>query len=105
MLNIHADGQHTYFDQFRAFESWADGAVVVAEASRSGEELATLGITPGMHAAFAPLADLPALCRELLADAPRRQAMTQAAQQLLRTSFAPSQWRGEMLDLIAMATG
>ena len=99
-LSIHADAHHTYFDQFRAFEAWAAGCAVVAEHS---DDIPALGMEPGVHLATAPLEDMPALCRELLADEPRRRAMVEASQDLLRREFSPMRWRGEMLELIERA--
>lgn len=40
------------------------------------------------------------LCAELLADVPRREAMVQASQQLLRERFSPAAWQGRMLSMI-----
>ncbi|MES2972934.1 MAG: glycosyltransferase [Pseudomonadota bacterium] len=101
-LSIHADPHHTYFDQFRAFEAWAAGCAVVAEHS---DDITALGIQPGLHLATAPLEQLPALCRNLLADEPRRRAMVEAGQDLLRREFSPERWRAEMLGLIERAAG
>ncbi len=100
MLSVHADAHHTYFDQFRAFEAWAAGCAVVAEHSA---DLGALGIEPGVHLVTGELAQLPALCRELISDEPRRLAMVEAAQDLLRREFSPARWRGEMLALIERA--
>lgn len=102
VLNIHADDRHTYFDQFRAFETWAAGSVVVAEHS---QDLPSMGVIPGVHLATAPLEELPALCLALLADAPRRQAMTRSAQALLRQAFTPQPHRAGMLALVARTAG
>jgi len=100
MLSVHADGHHTYFDQFRAFEAWAAGCAVVAEES---DDIATMGIQPGVHLLTTPLEQMPATCRELLDDEPRRQAMVDAAQDLLRREFSPARWRSEMLGLMERA--
>jgi hypothetical protein len=96
-LNIHADTGHTYFDQFRAFEAWALGTPVVSEAF---EDWDAFGIEPGVHMAIAELADLPLACADLLADAPRREAMARASQALLRERFSPAAWRSRMLAML-----
>lgn len=93
-LAIHADPQHTYFDQFRSLEAWAAGTPVVSE-NTSGLE--AYGITPGEHLATGALANLPALCQSLLADAPRRHALTLAGQALLRQQFSVQRWQAHML--------
>jgi len=100
VLNVHADDSHTYFDQFRAVETWAAGSVVVAEHS---DDLAQHGVLEGVHIASAPLAQLPALCRELLGDAARREAMTAAGQALLHQAFTPQVWQTGMLGVVAQA--
>lgn len=97
MLSVHADAHHTYFDQFRAFEAWAAGCAVVAEHS---SDLSAMGVEPGVHLVTGELAQMPALCHELLGDEPRRLAMVEAAQDLLRREFSPARWRGEMLGLM-----
>ncbi|MES1977207.1 MAG: glycosyltransferase [Pseudomonadota bacterium] len=97
-LTIHADPQHTYFDQFRTLEAWAAGTVVVSQTS---DGLAPHGITPGEHLATGALAELPSLCQSLLNDADRRQAMAVAAQALLRKQFSVQRWQAHMLAAIA----
>jgi len=96
-LSIHADDEHTYFDQFRAFETWAAGTVVVSDPFEGWE---SFGIEPGVHLAMAAPRDMPQLCAELLADVPRREAMVRASQQLLRERFSPAAWRDRMLAMI-----
>lgn len=96
-LNIHADTRHTYFDQFRTFETWAAGTPVLSDIC---DGLAEFGIEAGVHLAMAEPKDMPAMCAELLADAPRREAMAQAAQALLRERFTPAAWRGKMLAMV-----
>jgi hypothetical protein len=96
-LSIHADAEHTYFDQFRAFETWAAGTVVVSDHFEGWE---SFGIEPGVHLAMAELADMPLVCAELLADVPRREAMVRATQTLLRERFSPAAWQGRMLSMI-----
>lgn len=96
-LSIHADAEHTYFDQFRAFETWASGTTVVSDHFEGWE---AFGIEPGVHMAMADLKDMPLVCAELLADVPRREAMVQASQQLLRERFSPAAWQGRMLSMI-----
>lgn len=84
-LSIHADAEHTYFDQFRAFETWALGTAVVCDHFDGWEHF---GIEPGVHLAMAEPKDMPLVCAELLADVPRREAMVRASQQLLRERFS-----------------
>ena len=96
-LSIHADAEHTYFDQFRAFETWASGTAVVSDPFEGWE---SFGIEPGVHMAMAAPKDMPSVCAELLADVPRRKAMVQASQQLLRERFSPAAWQGRMLSMI-----
>lgn len=96
-LNIHADPEHTYFDQFRTFESWAAGTAVVSDIFEGGEDF---GIEPGVHLVMADLKDMPLACADLLADVPRRQAMVQASQQLLRERFSPAAWQSRMLAML-----
>ncbi len=96
-LSIHADAEHTYFDQFRAFETWASGTAVVSDPFEGWE---SFGIEPGVHMAMAAPKDMPSVCAELLADVPRREAMVQASQQLLRERFSPAAWQGRMLSMI-----
>ncbi len=97
-LSIHADPQHTYFDQFRTLEAWAAGTVIVSETSNG---LAPHGITSGEHLATGALADLPSLCLSLLNDPDRRQAMAVAAQALLKQQFSVQRWQAHMLATIA----
>ncbi|SFU27690.1 hypothetical protein SAMN05216350_10115 [Polaromonas sp. YR568] len=96
-LSIHADAEHTYFDQFRAFETWASGTAVVSD---HFEGWADFGIEPGVHLAMAAPQDMPSVCAELLADVLRREAMVQASQQLLRERFSPAVWQGRMLAML-----
>ncbi|MES2510573.1 MAG: glycosyltransferase [Pseudomonadota bacterium] len=96
-LTIHADPNHTYFDQFRTLEAWAAGTVVVSETTHG---LAPHGIKPGEHMAMGGLTDLPALCQSLSADQARRHAMTTAAQALLRQQFSVQRWRQHMVDSV-----
>ena len=49
---------------------------------------------------MAELKDLPLVCADLLADVPRRQAMVQASQQLLRERFSPAAWKSRMLAML-----
>ena len=96
-LTIHADTQHTYFDQFRTLEVWAAGTVMV---SQTTDGLAAHSIKAGEHLAMADLSHLPALCQSLLNDAAKQQAMTAAAQTLLRQQFSVQRWRKHMLDTV-----
>jgi hypothetical protein len=96
-LSVHADAEHTYFDQFRAFETWAAGTVVVSDPFDGWE---SFGIEPGVHLAMAAPQDMPQLCAELLADVPQREAMVRASQRLLREKFSPAVWQGRMLSMI-----
>jgi hypothetical protein len=96
-LNVHADPELTYFDQFRTFETWAAGTPVVSDSFEGWEDF---GIEPGVHLVMAELKDLPQACAELLADAPRREAMVRASQQLLRERFSPAAWQGRMRTMI-----
>lgn len=96
-LNVHADKELHYFDQFRSFETWAAGTAVVSDRFEGWEDF---GIAPGVHLVMAELRDLPKACAELLADVPRREAMVRASQQLLRERFSPDAWRSRMLAMI-----
>lgn len=96
-LSVHADHELHYFDQFRAFETWAAGTAVVSDSFEGWEDF---GMEPGVHLVTAELRDLPQACAELLADAPRREAMVRASQQLLRERFSPAVWRGRMLAMV-----
>ena len=96
-LNVHADSELRYFDQFRTFEAWAAGTAVVSDSFEGWEDF---GIVPGVHMMMAELEDLPQACAELLADAPRREAMVRASQTLLRERFSPAAWQGRMLEMI-----
>ena len=96
-LNIHADANHTYFDQYRTLEAWAAGTAVVTETTGGLEEW---GVVPKTHVLMADIQDLPAVCGELLADTPRRERITQVAQELLRSQFSPQRWRREMLSVL-----
>lgn len=96
-LNVHADPELRYFDQFRTFEAWAAGTAVVSDSFEGWEDF---GIVPGVHMVMADLQDLPRACAELLADVPRREAMVTASQTLLRERFSPAPWRSRMLAMI-----
>lgn len=96
-LNVHADNELHYFDQFRTFETWAAGTAVVSDSFEGWEDF---GIAPGVHLVTAELQDLPQACAELLADVPRREAMVRASQQLLRERFSPAAWQGRMLAMV-----
>jgi len=96
-LNVHADSELRYFDQFRTFEAWAAGTAVVSDSFEGWEDF---GIVPGVHMVMAELEDLPRACAELLADVPRREAMVKASQTLLRERFSPAAWEGRMLAMI-----
>ena len=96
-LNVHADNEHHYFDQFRTFETWAAGTAVVSDSFEGWEDF---GMEPGVHLVTAELQDLPQACADLRADAPRREAMVRASQQLLRERFSPAVWRGRMLAML-----
>lgn len=96
-LNVHADPELRYFDQFRTFEAWAAGTAVVSDSFEGWEDF---GIVPGVHMVMADLQDLPRACAELLADVPRREAMVTASQTLLRERFSPAAWRSRMLAMI-----
>jgi len=96
-LNVHADPELRYFDQFRTFEAWAAGTAVVSDSFEGWEDF---GIVPGVHMVMAELEDLPRACAELLADVPRREAMVKASQTLLRERFSPTAWQGRMLAMI-----
>ena len=96
-LNVHADAELHYFDQFRTFETWAAGTAVVSDSFEGWQDF---GIEPGVHLVMAGLKDLPQACAELLADVPRREAMVRASQQLLRERFSPAAWQGRMLAMI-----
>ncbi|MDB5967484.1 MAG: hypothetical protein JWQ72_3984, partial [Polaromonas sp.] len=96
-LNIHADPAHTYFDQFRTFETWAMGTAVVSETCA---DLEAFGIEPGVHLAMGALPDLPAACEALMADVKRREAMVAAAQALLRARFTVPAWQATMVDIL-----
>lgn len=97
-LTIHADPQHTYFDQFRTLEAWAAGTVIVNETT---DGLAPHGILPGEHLVTGALDDLPSLCQALLSSPARRQAIAQAAQALLKKQFSVQRWQAHMLATIA----
>jgi len=96
-LNVHADPELRYFDQFRTFEAWAAGTAVVSDSFEGWEDF---GIVPGVHMVMAELEDLPRACAELLADVPRREAMVFASQTLLRERFSPAAWQGRMLSML-----
>jgi hypothetical protein len=96
-LNIHADQRHNYFDQFRAFETWAMGTAVISDPFGDGAEF---GLEAGKHLEIALPAAMPAACAALLADNPRRDAMVAAAQTLLRERFTPAVWSDRMLAMI-----
>jgi len=96
-LNVHADPELHYFDQFRTFEAWAAGTAVVSDSFEGWEDF---GIVPGEHMVLAELEDLPQACAELLADVPRREAMVHASQILLRERFSPAAWQSRMLAMI-----
>ncbi|EJL90811.1 hypothetical protein PMI15_00257 [Polaromonas sp. CF318] len=96
-LNVHADSELRYFDQFRTFEAWAAGTAVVSDSFKGWEDF---GIVPGVHMVMAELEDLPRACAELLADVPRREAMVKASQMLLRERFSPAAWQSRMLAMI-----
>jgi hypothetical protein len=96
-LNVHADSELRYFDQFRTFEAWAAGTAVVSDSFEGWEDF---GIVPGLHMVMAELEDLPQACAEVLADVPRREAMVRASQALLRERFSPAAWRGRMLEMM-----
>lgn len=96
-LNVHADPELRYFDQFRTFEAWAAGTAVVSDSFEGWEDF---GIVPGVHMVMAELEDLPRACAELLADVPRREAMVRASQTLLRERFSPAAWQGRMLSML-----
>ncbi len=96
-ITIHADPQHTYFDQFRTLEAWAAGTAMVSEAT---EGVATHGIRAGEHLVMGALDDLPALCQAILNDPARRQAMTAASQALLRQQFSARRWQPHMLAVL-----
>jgi hypothetical protein len=102
-LCIHADVQHTYFDQFLTLEAWAAGTVVLAEGTSHHNESSGMtahGIESGRHLAVARLKDMPAICRQLLEDAPARQQMLLASQQMLREHFSPLKWTSQMLAVV-----
>ena len=96
-LNVHADAELHYFDQFRAFETWAAGTAVVSDRFEGWEDF---GIEPGVHMVMAELRDMPQACAELVVDMPRRQAMVQASQKLLRDRFSPAAWERRMLAML-----
>lgn len=96
-LNVHADNELHYFDQFRTFETWAAGTAVVSDSFEGWEDF---GIEPGVHMVLAELRDLPQACADLLADVPRREAMVLASQRLLHERFSPAAWQGRMLAMI-----
>ncbi len=96
-LNLHAETEHTYFDQFRALESWAAGTVVLTETT---DGLAEFGIQPGVHLAMADWRDMPAVCAQLLEDRAWREQMTAAAQELLRQQFSMHRWKNDILRLL-----
>ncbi len=96
-LNLHAETEHTYFDQFRALETWAAGAVVLTETT---DGLSEFGIQPGVHLAMNDWHDIPATCAQLLQDRACREQMTAAAQELLRQQFSMGRWKSDILQLI-----
>ena len=96
-LNIHAESKHTYFDQFRALDTWAAGTVVLTETSAG---LAAFGIEPGIHLAMAELEDFPDVCAALLSDVEKRQRMVRASQALLREQFSARRWEKDMLAVL-----
>ena len=96
-LNLHAEIEHTYFDQFRALESWAAGSVVVTETT---DGLAEFGIEPGLHLVMADWQWLPEVCSQLLQDTSSREKMTAAAQELLRKQFSMQRWKNDILKLL-----
>jgi len=96
-LNVHADSELRYFDQFRTFEAWAAGTAVVSDSFEGWEDF---GIVPGVHMVMAELQELPQACAELLADVPRREAMVRASQALLRQRFSPAAWQSRMLAMV-----
>lgn len=96
-LSLHAETEHTYFDQFRALETWAAGAVVLTETT---DGLAEFGIQPGVHLAMADWHLMPQVCSQLLHDRASREQMTTAAQVILREQFSMSRWRNDILRLL-----
>lgn len=102
-LCIHADAQHTYFDQFRTLDAWAAGTAVLAQDRGDNSGMAVHGIEAGRHLAVARLEDMPAICRQLLKDAPARQQMVIASQQLLRDHFSPLKLKSRMLTMVEAA--
>jgi hypothetical protein len=73
-----------YFDQFRAFETWAAGTAVVSDISKAGKISAS---SPACTWPWPISRTCRWACAELLADVPRREAMVRASQQLLRERF------------------
>jgi hypothetical protein len=100
-LNLHLDSQHTYFSQHRVFEAWAAGSLVVSESSGS---LASLGIEDGTHLVISTIADMPRVCRELLADEQRRRKIVANAQALLRERYVTGHWLPLIERMIADST-
>lgn len=97
-LSLHAETKHTYFDQFRALETWAAGAVVLTETT---DGLAEFGIQPGVHLAMTDWRDMPGVCSQLLLDKAHREQMTVAAQELLREQFSMHRWKSDLLRLLS----
>lgn len=97
-LNLHAEAEHTYFDQFRALETWAAGAVVLSEAT---DGLAEFGIEPSVHLVSADWQLMPEVCLQLLQDRACRERLTKAAQGLLREQFSMHRWKNDILRLIS----
>jgi Glycosyl transferases group 1 len=96
-LNIHADSHHAYFDQFRTFETWAVGTAVLSDMFEGAGEF---GIEPGVHLAMTSPQDMPSALNALLKDVAQREALTRAAQALLRERFSPASWRDRMLSMV-----
>lgn len=97
-LNLHAETEHTYFDQFRALETWAAGAVVLTETT---DGLAEFGIEPSVHLASADWQLMTEVCLQLLQDRACRERLTKAAQGLLREQFSMHRWKNDILRLIS----
>lgn len=97
-LNLHAEIEHTYFDQFRALETWAAGTVVVTETTDGLDEF---GIQPGVHLAMGDWHEMPSVCSQLLQDSACRARMTVAAQDLLREQFSMHRWKTDLLGLLS----
>ena len=97
-LSLHAETEHTYFDQFRALETWAAGAVVLTETT---DGLTEFDIQPGIHLSMADWHLMPELCAQLLQDKCKREKLTSAAQELLWQQFSMSHWKTDILYLLA----